>query len=101
MYQTRILTSKLLLRQTEWMSGVLSKISAASVVDIQTEQKLDELRRTVGVVQHLRVFHICKIPIDCDFAVMLSIHEKNEGCGDIIPANFLDFPPNFRLRTQF
>ena len=29
------------------------------------------------------------------------IHEKNEGCGDIIPANFLDFPPNFRLRTRF
>ena len=26
---------------------------------------------------------------------------KNEGSGNIIPANFLDFPPNFRLRTRF
>ena len=29
------------------------------------------------------------------------IHPKNEGSGDIIPANFLDFPPNFRLRMRF
>ena len=30
-----------------------------------------------------------------------SIHPKIEGSGDIIPTNFLDFPPNFRLRTRF
>ena len=29
------------------------------------------------------------------------IHPKNGGCWGYIPANFLDFPPNFRLRTQF
>ena len=36
-----------------------------------------------------------------EFSNLLCIHPKNEGSGDIIPANFLDFPPNFRLRTRF
>ena len=26
---------------------------------------------------------------------------KAGDAGDIVPANFLDFPPNFRLRTRF
>ena len=58
----------MLLRQTEWMSGLLSKMSAGTVVDVEIEQKLDDLRRTVGVVQHPGVFQICKIPIDDDIA---------------------------------
>ena len=29
------------------------------------------------------------------------IHEKSGGYWGYIPANFLDFPPNFRLRTRF
>ena len=49
-------------RQTEWMSGLLSKMSAGTVVDVEIEQKLDDLRRTVGVVQHPGVFHVCKNP---------------------------------------
>ena len=35
------------------------------------------------------------------YIVCILIHGKNEGSGDIIPANFLDFPPNFRLRTRY
>ena len=31
----------------------------------------------------------------------LPMHEKRGDAGDIITANFLDFPPNFRLRTRF
>ena len=50
------------------MSGLLSKMSAGTVVDVEIEQKLDDLRRTVGVVQHPGVFQICKIPIDEDIA---------------------------------
>ena len=45
-------TSKFMIRQTEWMSSLLSKIAASKVVNTDTEEKLDSLRRTVGVVQH-------------------------------------------------
>ena len=45
-------SSKLMIRQTEWMSNVLSKIAASELVDDDVEEQLDELRRTVGVVQH-------------------------------------------------
>ena len=45
-------TSKFMIRQTEWMSSLLSKIAASKVVNMDTEEKLDSLRRTVGVVQH-------------------------------------------------
>ena len=45
------------------MSGLLSKIAAGTVVDLEIEQKLDDLRRTVGVVQHPGVFDICKNPL--------------------------------------
>ena len=45
-----------MIRQTEWMSGLLSKIAASEAVDFETEEKLDELRRTVGLVQHHFVF---------------------------------------------
>ena len=31
----------------------------------------------------------------------LGIDPKNKGSWDIIPANFLDYPPNFWLRTRF
>ena len=41
-----------MIRQTEWMSNVLSKIAASELVDDDVEEELDELRRTVGVVQH-------------------------------------------------
>ena len=41
-----------MIRQTEWMSSLLSKIAASKVVNLDTEEKLDSLRRTVGVVQH-------------------------------------------------
>ena len=34
------------------MSSLLSKIAASKVVNLDTEEKLDSLRRTVGVVQH-------------------------------------------------
>ena len=34
------------------MSNVLSKIAASELVDDDVEKQLDELRRTVGVVQH-------------------------------------------------
>ena len=37
-----------------------------------------------------------------DNRIMTAIYiQKTSDADDIIPANFLDFPPNFRLRTRF
>ena len=33
--------------------------------------------------------------------ILIAYMRKRGDAGDIITANFLDFPPNFRLRTQF
>ena len=33
--------------------------------------------------------------------LLLAYMEKGGDTGDYVPANFLDFPPNFRLRTRF
>ena len=62
----------MLFRQTEWMSVVLSKIAAGTEVDVEIEQKLDDLRKTVGVVQHPGVFHICSLaPMSISFDLFI------------------------------
>ena len=46
--------------------------------------------------------HVDETDADTDIDIHADAYlQKTGDAGDIITANFLDFPPNFRLRTRF